>query len=229
MIGIPNSPDAPRTREVYDQLAGVGKALASGRRLELLELIAQGEQSVEVLARESGMGVTTVSSHLQILRTAGLVRTRRQQTRIFYRLADREVATLMVLMKRVGQDLIPQLRAAVAEHTSGGATTGEEVPIADLAQMVEPGVFMLDVRPAHEFHAGHYPGAVSIPLDELEERISEIPNERRVIVYCRGEFCLKARDAARMLRRARGIDAWAMDEGVLEWRADGQACLDASA
>lgn len=200
--------------DTYDQLARIAKAMANGTRLALLELMAQGEQSVEALARGTGVKLTSASSHLQVLKTAGLVRTRREGTTIHYRLAGVDVARLVVAMTEVGAAHLPELRDrlghdAVAEFSD------------DLAARMRSGaVVVLDVRPRAEFAAGHLPGAVSIPGDELAGRIGELPDRTHVVVYCRGELCAMARDAAALLR-SRGVSAAAMDEGILEWRAAG--------
>lgn len=194
----------------YDQLARIAKAMANGHRLALLELMAQGEQAVQTLARAAGLEVTSASSHLQILKAAGLVRTRREGTTIFHRLAGLDVARLFVSMKEVGAAHLPELdRRAGIEFSD------------DLAARMSSGaVVVLDVRPSGEYAAGHLPGAVSIPLDELPARVDELPSDAHVVVYCRGELCAMARDAAAALRE-RGRRASAMDEGVLEWRASG--------
>ncbi|BAS06823.1 HTH-type transcriptional regulator KmtR [Arthrobacter sp. Hiyo4] len=213
-------------RDAYAHVARIGKAISSGNRLELLELLAQAEQPVDSLARLSGMGVTTVSAHLQVLKGAGLVRTRRDGTRIHYRLAGPEVAGLFVAMKNTATRVLPGLSAIDGEKDSVNGRDDSAPLIRTIEEIRE--AYMLDVRPAHEYQAGHYPGAASIPLDELASRIGEVPRDRRVIVYCRGEFCLLARDAARLMR-GQGIDAYAMDEGVLEWRASGDVDLTATA
>lgn len=212
-------------QDAYAHVARIGKAIGNGNRLELLELMAQAEQSVEDMARMAGMGVTSVSSHLQVLKNAGLVRTRRDGVRIYYRLAGPEVAALFVSMKDVAAQFLPALKRAESATEAGSSC--EAVPLIRTVDETRD-AFMLDVRPAHEYLAGHYPGAVSIPLDDLVARMDEVPRDRRVIVYCRGEFCLLARDAARLMR-TQGIDAWAMDEGVLEWRAGGSVDLTATA
>jgi rhodanese-related sulfurtransferase len=209
--------------EAYGHVARIGKAIGSGSRLELLELMAQSEQPVEGMARLSGMGVTSVSSHLQVLKNAGLVRTRREGARIHYRLAGSEVAGLFVAMKNVAARFLPD-PSLIGAAAGGG---DDLVPLVHGLQETA-GAVMLDVRPAHEYEAGHYPGALSIPLDELPERSGEVPQGRPVVVYCRGEFCLMARDAARLLR-GQGIDARAMDECVLEWRGRGDVDLSATA
>jgi rhodanese-related sulfurtransferase len=208
--------------ELYDQVARVGKAIGHGTRLEMVELLAQAEQSVEDLARITGNAVTTTSSHLQVLKRAGLVVTRREGTRIFYRLAHADVAGLFVAMKAVAAVVLP-----AAEPANSVQSACPEVPLIRSVDDTRE-AFMLDVRPAREYQAGHFPGAISIPLSDLDERVGELPTDQRVIVYCRGEFCVLARDAARTLR-ARGIDAYAMDEGVLEWRAGGTVDLSKSA
>jgi rhodanese-related sulfurtransferase/biotin operon repressor len=212
-------------QDAYGQVARIGKAIGNGNRLELLELMAQAEQSVEDMARMSGMGLTSVSSHLQVLKNAGLVRTRRDGVRIYYRLAGPEVGGLFVSMKDIAAQFLPTV--SPASETVEAESSCETVPLIHSIGETRD-AFMLDVRPAHEYLAGHYPGAVSIPLDELASRMKEVPQDRRVIVYCRGEFCLLARDAARLMR-SQGIDAWAMDEGVLEWRAGGSVDLTATA
>lgn len=209
---------------VYERLAGVAKALGNATRLELLELVSQGEQSVEGLARLSGTAVTTTSANLQVLRRFGLVATRRQGSTVFYSLAADDVATLMVVLKAVGLNHSTEVRSAWSDQERDGApTVSSEIVRGDASAL-----FILDVRPAHEFAAGHFPGAVSVPLEDLATRTDEIPLDRKVVVYCRGEFCTLARQAAVMLRD-RGVDAAAMDEGIMEWRADNQVVLDASA
>ncbi len=206
----------------YEQVARLGRALAHPGRLELLELIAQAEQPVDTLARISRMPLTTASSHLQVLKNAGLVRTRRQGTTIFYRLVGDEVAGLVVALTSFASKAIPELR--LMDEAGRGRGAAPRVHSMDEGE----DTCVLDVRPDREFDAGHYPGAVSIPLEQLPSRLSELPLDRRVVVYCRGEFCGLAVDAARLLRD-RGIDAYAMTEGVLEWRASGAVVLDATA
>jgi rhodanese-related sulfurtransferase/DNA-binding transcriptional ArsR family regulator len=209
--------------EVLDALAGVVKAVANGRRLELVELLAQGEHSVEALARMSKMAVTTTSAHLQTLRQAGLVKTRRERTMVFYRLAGDDVAELYLAAKKVGLMRSAELRETVgsylAEPDAGRLTPGID-PAAVTSAMT-----VVDVRPQEEFDAGHFPGALSVPLADLADRFGEIPTGTPVVVYCRGEFCRMAREAAHWLRE-RGVDATAMEEGVIEWRVTKEVDLD---
>jgi len=205
---------------VFESFAQVVKAMANPRRLELLELMAQGEHSVEELARLSAQGVTATSSHLQQLKRAGLVRTRRERSSIFYRLADDDVAELYTAAKRVALNHYPQLRTTLDAYMGQPHSQG---PVIDPSAVVE-GMFVIDVRPRSEYDAGHFPGSVSIPMDEVEDRRHEIPDGAEVVVYCRGELCRLAREAAVILR-GHGIDAKAMDEGVIEWRAGQQVDL----
>ncbi|CAN5297753.1 metalloregulator ArsR/SmtB family transcription factor [soil metagenome] len=218
------SKQPPGKAPIYERLAHLAKAMANGKRLELLELVSQGEQSVDALARLSGSAVTTTSAQLQVLRRVGLVSTRRQGTTIFYSLAGDDVAALMVQMKAVGLKHSAEVRDAWRSQQGDGAK------VVSLHSLQSAGgtVFMLDVRPSAEFTSGHFPGAVSIPLTELPGRTDEVPTDRPVVVYCRGEFCTLAREAAVLLSRL-GVDAAAMDEGVLEWRADESMVLHASA
>ncbi len=208
---------------VFDALAEVVKAIANGRRLEVVELLAQGEHSVEVLARMSGMGVTTVSAHLQTLRRAGLVQARRERSTVFYRLAGDDVAELFLAAKKVGLLRSAELREVLSSYLAEADGGGPGLVIAPAA--VTEGMTVLDVRPREEFDAGHFPGAVSVPLAELADRYTEISSSAEVVVYCRGEFCRLAREAAQWLRD-RGVDAKATDEGVIEWRATKGVSLD---
>ena len=218
--------------EVFEQLAVVAKALSNGKRLELIEFLAQGEQPVERLARLARLGVTSVSSHLQVLKRAGLVRTRRDKTTINYRLAGEDVAALSSLISKVASSRVPEVERAWHAYLETG--NNELPPPARIdrshliAHLHSGDATVLDVRPRNEFDAGHVAGAISIPLAELSSRIGELPPGTPVVVYCRGRFCKMARDAAQLLNR-RGIDASAMDEGVLEWRASGEITLDATA
>lgn len=206
---------------VFESLAAVVKALANGHRLELVELMAQGEHSVESLSRMSGMAVSTTSAHLQSLKHVGLVRTRRERTTIYYRLAGDDVAELFVAAKRVGLNRSAALRDSLTAYMQVPCAVGPTIdPAAVTAQMT-----VVDVRPREEFEAGHFPGALSIPIAELRDRFAEIPTTAPVVVYCRGEFCRMAREAASWLSK-RGLDAAAMDEGVVEWRVSKDVSLD---
>lgn len=201
-------------REVFDRFADVIKAFGNGRRLELLEILAQGEHSVEALAHKSGLVITTASNNLQVLKRAGLVSTRREGTSIHYRLAGDDVLELFIAAKRVALRRYPALADSLQSYLGNPREQGPSID----PSLVTADMYVLDVRPRKEYDAGHFPGATCIPMAELEERHGEIPPDAQVVVYCRGELCRFAREAASFLR-ARGMDARAMDEGVAEWRA----------
>jgi rhodanese-related sulfurtransferase/DNA-binding transcriptional ArsR family regulator len=204
---------------LYEQFARVGKALASGKRLELLDLLAQGERSVDSLARAAGLGLTTASAHLQTLRQANLVATRREGTKIHYRLAGDDVAALYALVRAVANEHLPDVDAARAAYL-GDADTDEVTRDELMARVRAGSATVVDVRPAEEFGAGHIPGAVSIPLDELAGRLAELPADREVVAYCRGAYCVLAHDAVRVLT-AQGMRARRLADGMLEWRLAG--------
>jgi rhodanese-related sulfurtransferase/DNA-binding transcriptional ArsR family regulator len=201
---------------LFDQFARVGKALSSGKRLELLDLLAQGERDVASLATAAGLGMTTASAHLQTLRQANLVTTRRDGTRILYSLAGPDVADLYARLRDVAQSHLPDVEAArrayLGEH-GGRPVTRDELQRLGQTTLLT----VLDVRPGEEYAAGHIPGAVSIPLDELADRLAEIPDDGQIVAYCRGAYCVLAHDAVRLLR-AHGRDATRLVDGMLEWR-----------
>lgn len=210
---------------LFAEFAAVGKALAAPKRLELLDLLAQGERSVEDLAGAAGVGLSTCSAHLQTLRSAGLVRTRRQGTWVFYSLAGPDVAALFDSLRRVAQTHRPQTEAA--RRAFIGPDDVEGVEREELLRRVAEGaVVVLDVRPRAEFDGGHLPGAVHIPLEDLAARIAELPEDREVVAYCRGAYCVLASDAARLLTAA-GRRARRAVDGILEWRLAG-VTLDAA-
>lgn len=207
--------DRDRKTALFEQFARVGKALASGKRLELLDLLAQGERDVASLAAAADLGVTTASAHLQTLRQANLVTTRRDGTRILYRLAGRDVADLYARVREVAQSHLPDVEAARLAYLGEGG--GQPVTRDQLQQLAKTRpVTVLDVRPREEYAAGHIPGAVSIPLDELADRLAEIP-DGQIVAYCRGTYCVLAHDAVRLLA-ANGRIATRLADGMLEWR-----------
>jgi rhodanese-related sulfurtransferase/DNA-binding transcriptional ArsR family regulator len=211
--------DRNRKTALYDQFARVGKALASGKRLELLDLLAQGERDVASLAVAADLGVTTASAHLQTLRQANLVTTRRDGTRVLYRLAGSDVADLYARLREVAQSHLPDVEAARVAYL--GDDGGQPVTRDELQRLAKTRrVTVLDVRPRDEYAGGHIPGAVSIPLDELADRLREIPDNRKVVAYCRGAYCVLAHDAVRLLT-AHGHTATRLADGMLEWRLAG--------
>ncbi|MCX2181183.1 metalloregulator ArsR/SmtB family transcription factor [Streptomyces sp. SKN60] len=201
---------------LYEAFAASGKALASGKRLELLDLLAQGERTVDALAKTAGLNLTTASAHLQTLKQAGLVATRREGVRIHYRLAGDDVARLFTLLRKVAENhqaAVPAARDAYLGEDGATEVTHEEL----LARVEAGDVVVLDVRPIEEYLAGHIPGAVSLPVAELADRLGELPEEREVVVYCRGEYCALAYDAVRLLAD-HGRRAVRLNDGMLEWR-----------
>ncbi|MEV4711615.1 metalloregulator ArsR/SmtB family transcription factor [Micromonospora sp. NPDC049374] len=211
--------DPTRKAALFDNLARVGKALGNGKRLEILDLLAQGERSVDALSRAAGLGLTTASAHLQTLRQAGLVASRRDGTRIHYRLAGDDVAGLFQMLRDVAATHLADVVAASRAYLG----PDDAVPVGreELLRRAEQGeVVVLDVRPAAEYAAGHIPGAISIPIDDLADRVAEIAADVEVIAYCRGRYCVFAHEAVRILS-AHGRAAHRLDEGMLEWRLAG--------
>lgn len=201
---------------LYDGLAAVAKALGSGRRAELVDVLAQGERPVEELAREIGQTVANTSHHLQHLLRVGLVRTRREGTHIYYSLATTRVGELWAAVRDVARTQVAELDGLATAYLgdrSGLETIGRE----ELARRVKDGdVVVLDVRPEPEYRAGHIVGAISVPVQEITHRLRTIPKDRQVVAYCRGPFCVYADDAVRALR-LRGYRAVRLDDGYPEW------------
>lgn len=208
--------DPARKTALYDAFALTGKALSSGKRLELLDLLVQGERTVDALAKAAGLNLTTASAHLQTLKQAGLVATRRDGVRIHYRLAGDDVTALYALLRQVART--HQAGVEPARTAYLGTDETEEVDREELLERAATGeVVVLDVRPAEEYAAGHIPGALSIPVGELAERIAELPEDAEVVAYCRGAYCVLAYDAVRLLH-AHGRKALRLTDGMLEWR-----------
>lgn len=204
----------------FEQLAAVGKAFASPRRLEIIELLAQAEHSVDEVARATGMGLTTVSAHLQVLRASSLVRSRRAGTRVIYRLADSDVADLYAALGTVARRHSPDVDAALAAHRGTAGGDVDEIGTDEvLALLARQAVTLLDVRPADEYRAAHISGSVSMPLSEVLSRAGTL-DDRPVVTYCRGAYCVMGHDAVALLREA-GRDARRLEGGLLEWRLAG--------
>ncbi|HEY0772605.1 MAG TPA: metalloregulator ArsR/SmtB family transcription factor [Nocardioidaceae bacterium] len=211
--------DPASKQALYAEFAAVGKVLGNPKRLELLDLLAQGPRSVEDLASAAGLGMSTCSAHLQSLREAGLVDTRREGKRIFYSLAGDDVAGLWDHLRRVAQLHRPHTELARRAYLGPEDTTA--VGTDELLRRLDTGdVVVLDVRPAPEYVGGHLPGAVHIPLEELAGRLAELPRDKEIVAYCRGQYCVLAHDAVRLLGR-HGVTARRAAEGVLEWRVAG--------
>ena len=205
---------------LFEQFARVGKALASPKRLELLDILAQGERSVDSLAKATALKLTTASAHLQTLRQGGLVQSRKDGTRIYYRLAGNDVASLYVMLSGVAHQHLADTERAARNFL--GTDELEPVCRDDLIERIRSGrVALVDVRPSSEYAAAHIDGALSIPLDELASRLPELP-ELEIVAYCRGEYCVLAYEAVRLLR-ARGRMARRLEGGMLEWHLEERA------
>jgi len=201
---------------LFEQFARVGKALSSPKRLEILDLLAQGERSVDVLARSAGLGLTSASAHLQSLKQARLVTTRKEGTKIFYRLTGPDVVDLYARLQQVADTHVTDVAAARSAFL--GPNDTEEVDRDELWRRAQSGeVVVLDVRPEEEYTGGHIPGAVSIPLESLAERLAELPADAEVVAYCRGAYCVLSYDAVRLLT-ANGRKARRLSDGMIEWR-----------
>lgn len=206
--------------ELFAQFARVCKALASANRLELIELIAQGPRSVEDLARLSGLNFANASQHLQELRQVGLVRARKEGLRVYYELSGDDVTELLEVLRRVAEHRIAEIEKLVGTYLS---TKDDLEPIMakDLLGRARKGlVTVLDVRPAEEYRAGHLPGAVNIPLSELEGQLGKLPRSKEVVAYCRGPYCVLAFEAVARLRK-KGLKARRLEDGLPEWRRRG--------
>src|SRR5438094_4001971 len=207
--------------ELFDQFARVGQAAASGRRVEIVDVLANGERSVEELSRQVAMSVANTSQHLQVLKEAGLVAAEREGTRVRYRLASPAVYKFWVGLRSLAAERLPGVKGLVESYL--GSQNGLEPMSRDeLLARLEAGeaLVVVDVRPIEEYRAAHLPGAVSIPLDELEQRLRELPRERQIVAYCRGPYCAFAPQAVRTLR-AQGYTAVHLADGLPEWAAAG--------
>jgi DNA-binding transcriptional ArsR family regulator len=211
------SKDSAKTR-VFEQLAQVGRALGSGPRLVIFDLLSQGERSVEELARAAGLSVANASQHLQVLRRAGLVATRREGAHVHYRPAGDNVISLWLSLREVAEARLGDVERAAREYLGDEVET---IGRAELAERLASGeVVVIDVRPRIEFEAGHIQGARSVPLEELERRLVELPADVEVVAYCRGPYCVFAHEAVRRLTAA-GRRARRLEDGWPEWRLAG--------
>jgi rhodanese-related sulfurtransferase/DNA-binding transcriptional ArsR family regulator len=205
---------------LYEQVARIGKAMASPKRLELVELLCQGEKTVELLAQQAEISVKLASAHLKALRQARLVDTRKDGKYVTYRLASTSVADLWVAMRTEAEERLVELQVALAGIVSHGDAL-QGIDRATMLQKAKSGeILMLDVRPQAEFDSAHLPHARSLPIDELLKRLAELPQGTPVVAYCRGPFCLMAKDAVDLLRQ-HGYSAHHLTDGVAEWRAQG--------
>ena len=203
---------------IYEQFARIGSAVGSPRRLELLDLLCQGPRTVEALSRQAGQSLANTSHHLQVLRAARLVEAEKEGLFVTYRLAGREVCTFFQALRGLAESRLAEIERITRTFL---VERGALEPVARdlLLERVRGGeVTVLDVRPREEFAAGHIPGAMSLPLEELERRLSELPQEREIVAYCRGPYCVMSIEAVALLKE-RGFTAVRMEDGVTEWRA----------
>ena len=207
---------------LFDAFAEAAKALANGRRAEIIDVLAQGERSVEEMAAELGQSIANTSHHLRALARAGLVRTRRDGTRIYYDLASDQVVELWSAMRKVAAEHVAGIERLATAYL-GDRSALDVVSRTELAARLRVGdLVVLDVRPEPEFRAGHIAGARSIPMTELRRRLRSLPNDVDVVAYCRGPYCVYADDAVRQLRR-RGYRATRLEDGFPEWKQAGLA------
>jgi len=206
--------------DLFAQFARVAKALSSGNRLELIEFLAQGERSVEALATVSGLTVANTSQHLQQLRQAGLVESSKVGLKVFYRLSGDDVLALLDCLRGVAERRLADVERLITTYLTVKDDL-EPLPAGELLERARQGlVTVLDVRPPEEYAAGHLPGAINIPLAELEDRLQDLPGQQEVIAYCRGPHCVLAFDAVARLR-AQGVAARRLEGGFPEWRRAG--------
>ena len=206
--------------EIYEQFSRIGKAVSSPKRLELLEILCQGERTVEVLAKETGLTVANASQHLHVLRAARLVETEKMGLYVTYRLADQMVCEFFLSMRVLAENRlaeVEQIKRQFLEGREGMEPVDRE---ALLKHVREGTVTVLDVRPSEEYKAGHIPGAISIPLKELELRLSKLPRNQEIVAYCRGPYCVLAIQAVEVLR-ANGFPSVRLQEGIQDWRTMG--------
>lgn len=206
--------------ELFNQFARVAKALSNGNRLELLEFLAQGERSVDALAQVSGLTVANTSQHLQHLRQSGLVTSRKQGQKVFYQLSGDEVVQLLGCLRGVAEKHLAEVDRLINSYLTIKDEL-EPLPASELLDRVRDGlVTVLDVRPADEYESGHLPGAINIPLSDLEQHLHELDNGQDIVAYCRGPHCVLAFDAVEKLRQ-QGLSAKRLDGGFPEWKLAG--------
>ncbi|HEX4928842.1 MAG TPA: metalloregulator ArsR/SmtB family transcription factor [Burkholderiales bacterium] len=206
--------------QLYQAIGRVAAVLGSAGRLQILEFVAQGERSVDVLARMTGLSVANTSKHLQALRQAGLVNARKEGLRVFYSLAGDDVSLLLAALRGVAEHRAAEV-AGLVQAWLAHRDELEPVPARELLERAKSGlVTVLDVRPAEEYASGHLPGAISVPVERLEGYLSKLPKKREVVAYCRGPYCLMSFDAVVELRK-RGFKARRLENGFPEWRAAG--------
>jgi rhodanese-related sulfurtransferase/DNA-binding transcriptional ArsR family regulator len=217
---VSKSTDAEHKSRLYEAIGRVALALGSAGRLQILEFVAQRERSVDALAAMTGLSVANTSKHLQALRQAGLVSARKEGLRVYYAIAGDDVAALLSALREVSEHRVAEVERLLRTWLAHRDEM-EAVPAHEVLERARKGlVVVLDVRPSEEYAAGHLPGAVNIPIHELEKRLKELPKRKEVIAYCRGPYCLMSYDAVTLLRR-KGLKARRLEAGLPEWRAAG--------
>ena len=205
---------------IYEQFSRIGKAVSSPKRLELLDLLCQGEKTVETLSQETGLTVANTSQHLQTLRAARLVDAEKEGLYVKYRLADQMVCEFFRSMRVLAENRLAEVEM-IKRHFLEGREGMEPINRNDLLKRVINGaVTVLDVRPAEEYRAGHIPGALSVPLSRLKELLTKLPRDQEIVAYCRGPYCVLAVQAVEMLRK-QGFKAIRLEEGIQDWLAMG--------
>ena len=213
-------PHRPLKATIYEEIARIGKAVGNPARLELLDLLAQGDRTVEALAQQAQQSVATTSHHLQILRRAHLVEAEKAGLYVTYRLGDRQVAEFFLHLQHLAEARLAEIEQVTRAYLANRGAM-EALGTNDLVRRVQAGeVTVIDVRPREEYLAAHIPGAISVPLGELNDRLGELPLRREIVAYCRGRYCVMALDAVDLLRR-RGRHAHRLELGVLDWQGLG--------
>jgi rhodanese-related sulfurtransferase/DNA-binding transcriptional ArsR family regulator len=203
--------------QIYDQFSRIGKALGNARRLELLDLLVQGEHSVETLANETNMSVANTSQHLKHLRSTKLVESRRDGVKIYYRLADENVFAIIRALRQLSENRLAEMDR-VLNHFLADRKEMPSISFNKLVDEIGTGsTLVLDVRPEVEYHTAHIPGAISIPVEKLEERVNDFPAGSRIVVYCRGRYSVLSDKAVKLLLE-KGYNAYRLEEGLPEWR-----------
>lgn len=206
-------------KKLFEQFARVAKSLASPNRLDLLETLAQGEKGVDSLAQATGMSVANTSHHLQILRDSGLVESRKEGLQVIYRLSDDQIPMLMGCISRIAERHLAEVERIVRDHFHTRDTLTPVGRDELMARVKEGETMVIDVRPQAEYQAGHIPGAVNIPVDELPTHLETLPHDQEIVAYCRGPYCMLAFEAVARLREA-GYRARRLEDGFPEWKAE---------
>ena len=213
-------PSDPFKKDLFAHFALVGKSLSNGNRLELLEFLAQGERTVDELAKVSGLSVANTSQHLQGLRRSGLVKSRPEGQKSYYRLSDYSVVELLALVRKIAEENLAEIQVLISKYLSSKDDI-EPISRDELLKRAQEGaVTVIDVRPELEFESGHLPSAINIPLSALKDELKQLPRKIEIVAYCRGPFCVMAFEAVAQLR-SKGFKARRLEDGFPEWKLEG--------